>query len=188
MATLTTTGSFSVGAVGTLLEESVTITVIPPPTYSSGPVGPGETIPTGRLSHPTLGVYDYPIAPSDWTNIDTDVIITPIWSHAKTISGVASTRWDGTRADQEVKEMWVGGVAMKSPQLRMFLNMWQSPPDAPDYLIWSPNYVNAYSYNVHLVDVSSGGSSGINLDYLSLQGDGFVKGPVTLTYRVMGRL
>jgi hypothetical protein len=89
--------------------------------------------------------------------------------------------------DLEVTESWLGRVAVKAAQFRMFVDMWRNPPiPGAGYIVWSPNYITNTSYNVQVISVTTGGSQGITLDYTILQGDGFIKGPLEITYRVVG--
>lgn len=178
MPLLTTEETFGVADLGATVAESVVVRVTGPVTPPNG---------TGRLIHPTFGTYDYEIAPDEWGNVDADILAPPIWSHSRTLTGAASTQWAGSIRDLEVYERWTGKVAVRAPQLRMYIDMWQNPPTAPSYLRWSPNYINAYSYNVQLISVACGGQSGINVDFTILQGSGFVKGPLELTYRIVSK-
>lgn len=175
MALLTSQDTFSVGDA-TVTQETVQIPVLSAPVAPSG---------TGRLIHPTLGTYDYVEAPPEWGNMDTDAVIPPIWSSVKTLSGGSNTMWPGYMRDVEVYERWIGRVAIKAPQMRMLLDFWKNAPADPDYVVWEPNYINANSYKVIILDVSTGGSKGVNLDYTMFQGDGFVKGPVVLKMRLV---
>lgn len=176
MAILTAEETFSVADAVSTTTESVTISVI------SAPVAPNGT---GRLTHPTFGTYDYEIAPAEWDGIDQDILIPPVWQHEKTLSGGTSTLWQGYMRDVNVAERWLGTYAMRAPQFRMLLDMWRNPPSAPSYVIWTPNYTTTYSYQVQLVSLTVGGTSSITMDYTVLQGDGFIKGPVELTYKVI---
>ena len=179
MATFSTEATFAVGDTGVTVDESVTVNVTGPVTAPNG---------TGRLIHPTLGTYDYDIAPDEWGNVDADIIAPPIWSHSLTLTGAASAKWAGTIQDLEVYERWTGRLAVAAGQLRMFVDMWQAPPDKPNYLRWSPNYINNNTYNVQLVALSCGGQAGVNVDFTILQGRGFVKGPLEMTYRIVSKV
>jgi hypothetical protein len=175
MATLTSSETFSVGAAATI-EETVQIPVVSAPVPPSG---------TGRLVHPTLGTYDYEMAPPEWGNMDVDAVVPPIWQNSKTLTGGSNTLWIGVVQDVEVYERWTGPVAMYAPQMRMFLDMWTNPPIPPEYVVWYPNYLNEFAFKVIILDVSTGGSKGVNMDYTLFQGNGFVKGPVTLSMRLV---
>ena len=178
MATLTSSGIFSVGD-SVLVQEQVSVPIISAPSFGGGSG-------TGRLVHPTLGTYDYVMAPPEWGNMDTDAIIPPIWASTKTLTGGANTLWSGYMKDVEVYERWTGKVAMKAPQFRMFLDFWMNPPSPPSYVEWYPSYMNGNGYQVIIVDVACGGAKGVNLDYLIFQVDGFIKGPVVLKMRLVG--
>jgi hypothetical protein len=175
MATLQSSDTFSVGDA-VLTQEQVTVPVVAAPVSGSG---------TGRLIHPTLGTYDYDMAPPEWGNMDTDAIIPPVWASAKTLTGGANTLWSGYMKDVEVYEKWTGKVAMKAPQFRTYLDFWMNPPSPPSYILWYPNYLNANGYQVLITSVSCGGSKGVNLDFTLYQSDGFIKGPVTLNMRLV---
>ena len=175
MTTLSSQDTFSVTA-GSTQQQQVTLLTV------SGPVAPDGL---GRLTHPTLGTYDYSIAPAEFGNMDTDAIIPPILSHTRTLSGAANTKWNGYMRDVEVYERWLGKVALKAPQFRMMLDMWTNTPEPPEYIVWTPNYLNNNAYKVIISDLSCGGGKGINLDYTLFQGDGFIKGPVELKMRLI---
>lgn len=176
MTTLTSEDTFSIGANPSITTESVTVTVVAPPTAPGG---------KGRLIHPSLGTYDYEIAPDEWTNLDTDILVPPVWQHERTLKGGTSTRWSGYLRDVEVVERWLNRYVMLGPQFRMLVDMWRNPPTPPSYVIWCPNYITALQYKVEIVSISTGGSQGITLDYTVLQGDGFIKGPLELTYKII---
>jgi hypothetical protein len=178
MPTLTAEAAFLIGAAASVASESVTVAVVAAPSAPGG---------TGRISHPTFGIYDYEIAPDEWTNLDSTILYPPVWQHTKTLLGTISTQWAGHIMDLEVSERWNGRVAVKAAQFRMYLDMWRNPP-ATGEIIWSPNYINTNSYNVQIVSVSTGGSAGITTDYLILQGDGFVKGPLEIVYRIKSQV
>lgn len=175
MAVLTSSGTFSVGDAA-VVQESVQISIIAAPTAPSG---------KGRLTHPVYGTYDYEIGPEQWGNVDTDVVIPPIWANKRTLTGAANTLWAGAIKDVEVYERWGGAVSMHANQLRKFVQFWTDPPNPTDYIVWEPNYINGLSYKVIVFDVSCGGRSGINMDYTILQDQGFVKGPVEIKMRLI---
>lgn len=175
MATLTSQTTFSV-ANGATTVESVPVVVLPV-------AGPGEG--RGRLTHPTLGTYDYPHAPDEWTNLDTDIIAPPVWATQTTLTGAANTLWDGSIADVVCEERWTGGAALTIEHLRMLLSFWCAPPDpASGYIVWSPSYATALSYNVIILSVSAAGEA-VTLDALLKRG--WVAGPVVLRMRVVSR-
>lgn len=175
MATLQSSDTFSVGDA-VLTQEQINVLVVSSPIAGSG---------LGRLVHPTLGTYDYEIAPIEFGNMDTDAVIAPVWASEKTLTGSANTLWNGYMADVEVYERWTGKVALRAAQFRMFKDMWMNPPSPPSYVEWYPNYINSNGYKVLILDVSTGGGSGVNLDLTVTQGDGFVKGPVELKMRLV---
>lgn len=177
MTILTAQDTFSIEGESSLTYDEVTVTVI------SAPVAPQGK---GRLIHPTYGTYDYEIAPDEWQNLDLDILVPPVWQHDKTLTGGTSTRWAGYMRDLEVVERWLGRYAMRAQQFRMIVEMWRNPPTAPEYVIWCPNYITANMYDVEIVSVSTGGSQGITLDYTLLQGEGFIKGAMEITYKVIG--
>lgn len=176
MAIFSAESTFVVADTESAATEAVTVVVTAPVTAPNG---------TGRLIHPIYGTYDYELAPDEWGNFDSDIVAAPVWAHTRTLTGAVGTQWSGYARDPEVYEQWNGAVAAHAAQLRMFLDMWQHPPTPPTYLRWAPTYVNNHIYDVQLVDISCGGASGINLNYLMLQNLGFVKGPLKLTYRIV---
>jgi hypothetical protein len=174
MPELSAEETYVVGEASELIYEEVTVPIVTAPAYPGG---------LGRLVHPLLGTLDYEIAPDEWVNLDADILYGPVFAHTRTLRGNQSTRWQGYIGDVECTERWNGRVSMRAGQFRMLLDFWKNPPTS-GYLIWSPNYVTANSYEVDLVAVTSGGQAGVGLDYLILQNDGFVKGPVEAVYRV----
>jgi hypothetical protein len=178
MPVLTAEDTFSIGDVTDPIEESVQVTVISAPSYPTG---------KGRLSHPTLGTFDYEIAPTEWQNVGADMVIPPVWAHERTLTGNSSTLWKGYIGDLEAVERWIGSVVMRVSQFSMLVDMWQNPPESGQ-IVWTPNYANSHSYEVQMLSVSSGGSQGTTLDYTSLQREGFVKGPVEVVYKVLRKV
>lgn len=179
MTTLTSTGSFTVGS-GSVVTISAPLVVIPAASVGSG---------TGRLIHPTFGTFDYLRGPDEWQNMDGDAIIAPIWSSTKTLLGAANTLFVGDLRDVVVEERWTQRVAMELDQARMFIAMWQLPPDpAAAYVQWYPSYANDLGFNVVLLDLIVGGSQGINLSPLVNNGEGWVRGPVTIKMRIVSRI
>lgn len=182
MATLTSSSTIAIGA-GSAVVESATIPIVP---AASAPGG------TGRLVHPTLGTLDYDYAPDEWVNVDTDVIIPPIWSSAKTLTGSANALWPGHIRDVEVQEIWNQALNIKPAFMRQLLAFWQTPPD-PDTdspVLWYPNYTTALGFQVAMLEVTiegdSGSSSGISLNPDTLYRD-WVSGQVTLRMKILGR-
>lgn len=177
MPTLTSSADFTVLDAPTEA-ASITLTVLPI-------AGAGEG--SGRLIHPTLGIYDYPGAPDEWTNMDGDAVIAPVWSSTLTLDGAANTLWQGTIQDVVIEERWLGhgGLSMPIDQLRMLLSMWMNPPDpATGYVQWQPSYANSHTYNVIVLAVLVSGQPGSTLNYIIKQG--WVAAPVTLRLRLVG--
>lgn len=177
MATLTSQSTFTIGDAATEA-VSTQLTILPAIGAGSG---------TGRLIHPTLGTYDYEKCPDEWSNVDGDVIIAPIWASTKTLQGAANTLFQGHIRDTVIEERWIGEDASISlTMLRMLLSFWQNPPNpATDYVKWYPNYTNNYGYKVVLMAVDVNGS-GVNLDYVSRLG--YVTGDVVLRFKVAEKL
>lgn len=178
MPTLTSAASWTLGAASPAAEE-LDIAILP---AASGTTG------RGRLVHPTLGIIDYEKGPDAWSGIDTDILMPPVWASTKTLSGAANTVWRGQIRDGVCTERWSGeeGLSMPLSQLRLLLAVWQNPVDpAAGYLQWWPNYTTTLGYQVMMIDVSVGGQ-GVTLDYITRQG--WVAAPVTISYRIAGRL
>lgn len=176
MTTLTSTATFTIADAATVVEEAQAI-ILPVASTGEG---------RGRLIHPTLGTYDYVHAPDEWTNLDGDVIISPIWANSKTLSGSSNTLWAGDIRDTIVEERWTGQLSSSVAHLRALLAMWQNPPDpAADYVEWWPSYANALGYKVVLIALEVGGQA-ITLSYISRQG--WVAAPITLRMRIAERV
>lgn len=176
MATLTADNTFTIGDNTTVVEQ-VDITIVSAPSAPNGP---------GRLVHPTLGTYDYEISPDEWGNMDQDAIVAPIWSSEMTLASGVNTVWAGHIKDVEVFERWTGRIGMRAPQFRMLQDMFRNPPVPPSYVEWYPSYINALGFKVIITKITSGGQSGTTLDYTVLQNQGFVKGPIELSMRLVG--
>lgn len=175
MSTLTATTAFTVGASSTVV-EATTVVILPAIAAGAG---------RGRLVHPTLGTYDYAQMPDQWTNVDGDVIIPPIWASSKTLDGAANTLWQGNLRDVQVVETWTFAISIA--HLRAILAMWQNPPDPDDgYVAWYPNYANGNGYSVLMLDVTVGGQ-GVTLNYISRR-HSFVIEDMALSMRVVARL
>ena len=176
MTTLTSSSTLTL-TVGTTTTDSVGINVLP---LSSS--APGR----GRLIHPTLGTLDYPYAPDNWSGVDTDIIIPPVWAYSQTLSGGANTLWAGNIKDVMVREQWDSAISMPLPFLRTLLNFYMNPP-APEsgYVEWQPSYTNAHRYHVILVKVGSGGSE-LVLDYITRQG--WLAGTLELQMRMIEKI
>lgn len=175
MTTLTSTSTFAVAPSTTHSEEAV-ITVLPQAAPGAG---------SGRLVHPILGAYDYLSAPAEWTNLDADVVVPPVWSSATTLEGAANTLWPGHIRDVVVEERWTGEIGAKIEHVRMLVAFWTTPPN-PDtgYIEWWPQYSTSLGYKVIILSVTAGGQ-GLTLDYLARH-NGLVRGPVVLTMRIVG--
>ncbi len=154
-----------------------------------GAVGAG-TGGTGRLVHPTLGVYDYELAPNEIEGLDGDVLYGPTWSRATTLGGAADTFWSGFQRDAVVVERWGAGLLVGPiVPLALFRTLWgmyaNPPPDAvATPVTWSPNYASAKSFRVALADVRVGGRR-VTLDVYA-RSVGYVRGPVELELRILG--
>ena len=83
--------------------DSISIAVLP---------ALGATAGRGRLIHPTLGTLDYPNAPDLWRNVDTDVIVAPVWANAKHAPRLHLTRF----GKGNIRDVEVGGMVDARPQ------------------------------------------------------------------------
>ncbi len=176
MTILTSQTTFTVGDASTDT-TSTSITILPAIGASTG---------KGRLIHPTLGTYDYECCPDEWSNIDGDAIIAPIWASSKTLNGTSNTLMMGNIRDVVVEERWTSGLSTSLEMVRILASFWQNPPDpALDYIKWYPNYVNTNGYNVILTNLELNGQ-GLNFDYISRQG--YVTGALVLRMRIAGRV
>ena len=178
MPVLISSATFTIGAASPAVEE-LTLTVLPAAVGSGG---------KGRLIHPTLGTFDYDAAPDQWTGIDTDILIPPVWASSKTLAGTSNTLWRGTVRDAVCVETWSAerGIAMSMAQFRMLLAFWQNPPDpANGFVQWWPSYTSAFGFDVILTDLTAGGK-GITIDAIAAQG--YLAGPVELMLRVVRKL
>ncbi len=176
MSTLTSQTTFTVGDASTET-TSTSITILPALGASTG---------KGRLIHPTLGIYDYERCPDEWSNIDGDAVIAPIWASSKTLNGASNTLMMGNIRDVVVEERWIGDISASLTMVRTLASFWQNPPDpAVDYIEWYPNYVNALGYKVIITALELNGQ-GLNFDYISRQG--YVSGTLVLRMRIAGRV
>lgn len=181
MPTLTSSTFFSVGNQATAV-ASVQLSIVPAGTGSAGGFG--------RLVHPTLGTLDYSLPPHRWTNLDSDVLVPPVWASVKTLASTANTLWPGDLRDVVVSENWTpdAGLSMPMPMLRMMLAFFLNPPDlaAGEYIEWYPTYSCNLGFKVILEAVEVDGetlsmtpqSKGINLSEF----------PVTLKIRPVARI
>lgn len=178
MPTLSSSATFTIGAASPAV-ETLDIPILP---------AVGSTTGRGRLIHPTLGTLDFAQGPDEWSGLDTDVLTPPVWASTKTLSGAANTLWRGTLRDGLCVERWTGedGLSMPLAQLRVLLAFWQNPPDpASGAVQWWPNYATALGFKVAITAIKVGNGDGITLDYISRQG--WVQGPVAVTYKILGR-
>ena len=149
--------------------------------------GPGTGM--GRLVHPTFGTLDYTLPPHQWTNIDDDLIIPPIWSSTKTLTSGANTLWAGNLRDVEVEERWVpeAGLSMPLDMLRSLLAFWVNPPDpAVDFIEWYPTYTSTLGFKVAIAAVETNGvplTLSPQTKYIEL-----VEFPVTVKLRIVERI
>jgi hypothetical protein len=156
MATLTSTGSFAI-VPGVSESTSLADLVLPSAAYPTG---------EGRIVHPTLGTFDYLYAPDEWSNLDGDVLVFPVWAVTKSLQGSSSAMWPGSLRDVTVEERWtaLGGLSMPMAQLRTLLACAMNPVDpAVATMQLFPNYTTDIGYNVLLLDIvfGSGGNPGM---------------------------
>lgn len=182
MPSLTNSATFTFGPEAPEVSEvAVTLLALPIPTAPSG---------RGRLVHPTLGTLDYTYAPTNWTNIDSDVIVTPVWATSKTLQGSASTLWQGDLRDVTCIERWdqdAGGVRMPMDMLRTLIAFFCNPPDpASSQVVWHPNYTSDLVFKVAMVDLTVGGQ-GITLDAVA-SWRLWARRDVELSLKILGRV
>lgn len=181
MATLTSSATVTIGA-GSAVVDSVAIPILP---------ALGSSLGKGRLIHPTLGTLDYDHAPDEWRNVDSDVIVAPVWANSKTLVGSSNALWPGNIRDVEVEERWTQALNVSAVFFRQLMTFYQTPPD-PDTdspVQWWPNYATALGFQVAIKDVAigdSGKGGGIVLTpVLPLRG--WVDGKVVITMQILGR-
>lgn len=182
----------AITATSTFDVTDQTPTTVSASTVVQAPVGFG-TGGRGRLVHPTLGSYDYANTPSQIENVDGDICVPALWSHATTLGGGVDALWSGFVRDALVTERWgstqVYGteVGCTMAQLRQLWQFFANPPDPSTgaFVVWSPNYINGNSYNVAIVAVTAGGK-GYTLD-VRLAGQGYAPNPVEMQLRILGR-
>lgn len=182
MTTLTGSTTFSVG------DSDTEITTTPLLILPLAGIGEG----TGRLIHPDIGTYDYPYAPDEWLNFDSDIIIPPVWGGAKTLDGAANMLFAGHIRDVEVEEHWTSEIGGPLTFMRVLLAMWQNPPDPDDgYVQWYPSYANEFGYNVLILSVKLGGQD-VTMNYVTRQtdsvGDRWVEGTIVIRMRIIEKL
>lgn len=181
MPTLTSSTFFTVANQATAV-ASIQLQVVP--------TGSGAAGGFGRLTHPSLGTLDYVLPPHEWTNLDSDVLITPTWATAKTLTSTANTLWPGALRDVVVSESWlpVAGLSMPMPMLRLLLAFYMNPPNlaAGQYVEWYPTYSCGLGFKVILEGIDVDGSSlkmTPQTKYLDL-----IEFPITLNIRPVARI
>lgn len=178
MATLSNYADITI-TEGVSVMESVSVYILP-----LSAVGVG----TGKMIHPTLGTLNYPYAPDKWTNIDTDLIVPPVWASTQTLNGGASTLWAGNIKDTVVTESWTGegGLTLPVVFVRALLSFWMNPP-APEtaYIQWYPSYTNELGYNIMITNVTCGGKE-VTMDYITRKG--WLTGGLEVTIKVASRV
>jgi hypothetical protein len=182
MPTLTNTATFTFGPITpTVTTTTVTVLALP---IGGAPTG------KGRLTHPVLGVLDYDYRPSNWSNLDSDILIEPVWASTKTLQGSANTLWRGDVRDVVCVEQWdsdAGDLRMPMEMLRTLIAFYSNPPDPADgYVAWYPTYASDLSFKVALTNLTVGGQ-GITLDFIATLQD-WARRDVALTLKVLGRL
>lgn len=185
MPIILTSTMFTVAAAP-VAAETVPIYVTP---SASGALMPG----LGRLVHPTLGTLDYAHPPTEWTNIDGDIIAPPTWASTKTLSGTSNTLWAGNIRDVVCVERWRdrGALRMTMGQLRSMLAFYCTPPDPSAAAVhWYPEYTSSLGFSVAMVSLTVGGD-GVTLDWVARRApaESFVADrDVELRLRILGRL
>lgn len=173
---LSASTAFTIVDAGTE-SESTSVVVLPLSANSLG---------TGRLVHPDLGVLDYPYPPDVWENFDTDVIYPPVWAVSPTMGGGAVSVWPGYESDPVVVERWVSDASMPMPFVRTLLGFYTNPPAPEDgYIEWYPSYANELGYRVVILSVTCGGE-GVRFDFLTRQG--WLAGELAVQMKVVGRV
>lgn len=174
MSTLTNNNNFTIAA-GPTAQVTTDVLVLPV-------AAPGQG--TGRIIHPTLGTYDYPFSPDEWVNLDSDVIIPPVWQSSKTLGGGINTLWAGKVQDVICIERWTSAISMPLAMLRQLINLWVTPPDpSADYVLWYPSYSTALGFKVVITSLTVGGQE-VTLNFVSRQAQ--VAGVVELKMRIVG--
>lgn len=184
MPTITTTTTFTVAAAPVAAATA--------PVFVS--LNLGVDMPNfGRLVHPTLGALEYTHPPTEWVNIDGDVIAPPVWVSTKTLSGTSNTLWPGNIRDVVCVERWKerGALRMSMGQLRTMLAFYCNPPDPSVAAVqWYPDYASTLGFRVAMVSLTVGGE-GVGLDWVSVHDpdNAFVADrDVELRLRILGRV
>lgn len=182
---LTSSSTITV-ASSTIMTTSTQLQVLPPYLAPNG---------KGKIVHPLLGAFDYEVKPDEWVNVDGDVIIPPVWSSSKTLSGAANTLWAGNIRDVVAEERWNQPLSMPITQLRIFLFIWTTPIDpAVGYVQWYPNYINNNGYNVIPLSLSAGDQDNlvfddvVNTKDFAGNPDGWMTKPVTFKLKLVARI
>lgn len=149
----------------------------------------------GRIVHPLLGAYDYEVKPDQWTNMDADVIIPPVWASTRTMTGAINVLWKGNIRDVVVEERWLapGGISMPISMLRMLYMIWTNPLDPQvGFVQWFPNYISPFGFKVIPMMLDAGGQALVFDDIVNYEDgngpNGWVSSPVTLTLKMIERL
>lgn len=176
MSILTSSAALTIADAATAV-ETIVLSVLPAPTNSSG---------TGRLIHPSFSAYDYTRAPDATENMLGDLVIAPLWSSTKTLLGAANTLFAGDVRDVIVEEHWTQAIACELSHLEALIAMWTTPPDpSVAYVKWWPNYISSLGFNVIILGLSAGGRG---ITTTALRNLDWVRGPVVLRMRIVGRL
>lgn len=148
MTTLTSSATIVIGS-GSAQVDSISIPILPVISAGTG---------KGRLIHPTLGTLDYPNCPDEWVNLDSDVIVPPIWTTTKTLQGSQNVLSSSDIRDAVVEEHWTGDVNVTIGFLRQLIAFWCNPPDPVSGVPvqWWPNYTTALGFNVVLLNLQVG--------------------------------
>jgi hypothetical protein len=182
MPTLTNSSTLTFGPSSPVVDE-VTVTILTLPV-TSAPTG------RGRLVHPTLGTLDYNYAPTNWTNIDGDVLTPPVWAVSQTLQGAATTLWRGNLRDVTCIEHWdqdAGELRMPIEMLRTLIAFYSNPPDpANGYVAWYPTYTTDLAYKVAMTSLTVGGQ-GITLDSIATRRN-WARRDVELALKILDRL
>lgn len=150
----------------------------------------------GRIIHPMLGAYDYQVKPDEWVNIDSDILVPPVWASTRTMTGATNVLWKGYIRDVVVQEHWkaLGGLAMPIGMMRMLYMIWMNPLDPQiGYVEWYPNYISPLGFKVLPVALFAGGQGNFVFDdvvnYLDDRGpDGWVTQPVEFHLKIVDRV
>lgn len=182
---LTASSTFAVADAA--IESGSAAVVILPAAAAYNPATPPAERPRGRLTHPTLGVYDYAVPPTEVVNLDGAVLVSPDWAHTKTLGGGVDALWSGHLRDPRVIERWSNGdTGGPIAHFRALYAFFANPPDPATGtpVVWAPSYATTLRYNVALVGLRVGGEE-MRID-LRLARNGYVPPPLELELRVIG--